>query len=190
MAILRAWVEVLVRPRRFFRNGVAPGDQAPGLIFAALVVFVAVASMLAARPDGYPVLAGQPVVSAVLWVLAAMVLVAPAAIHLTAAVQTVLLMATVPHRAGISETVQVICYATAPCVFAGLPSPWLGSAVALYGGVLYVLGLATVHETRWYVALLVGVVPAVAVFGYGFGGLAALAEVLDLVASALDPYVS
>ncbi|MHB9286068.1 YIP1 family protein [Halobacteriales archaeon Cl-PHB] len=187
LAVLRAWVEVLVRPRRFFRNGVAPGDQAPGLIFAALVVFVAVTSMLAVRPDSYPVLAGQPVVSAVLWVLAAMVLVAPAAIHLTAAVQTVLLMTAVPDRAGISETVQVICYATAPCVLAGLPSPWLRSAVAVYGAGLYVLGLATVHDTRLPVALVVGFVPAVAVFGYGFGGVAALSEALDLVVSALEP---
>ena len=32
--LVRAWIEVLVRPQQFFRNGVAPGDQAPGLVFA------------------------------------------------------------------------------------------------------------------------------------------------------------
>jgi len=185
-AIVRAWAEVLVRPRRFFRNGVAPGDQAPGLVFAAVVVLVAVGTNLLVRPDGYPVLAERPVVSAILWVLAAVVLVAPAAIHLTAAVQTVLLIAVVPDRAGISETVQVICYATAPCILAGVPDPWLRSVCALYGGGLYVLGLATVHEVRLHVALVVGFVPAVAVFGYGFGGVPALVEVADVVGQVVE----
>ncbi len=37
-ALVRAWVEILRRPRRVFRTGVAPGDQAPGLVFAATVV--------------------------------------------------------------------------------------------------------------------------------------------------------
>ena len=185
LAILRAWVEVLVRPRRFFRNGVAPGDQAPGLVFAALVVFVAVASTLVVRPGSYPVFADMPVLSAVLVVLVAMVLVAPAAIHLTAAVQTVLLIAVVPERAGISETVQVICYATAPCVLAGVPDPRIRSIVVCWGAGLYVLGTAVVHEVRPPVALLVGAVPVVLVFGYGFWGIGALQAAGELLADTV-----
>lgn len=185
-AIGRAWVEVLVRPRTFFRHGVAPGDQAPGLTFAAVVVLGAVGSWLWLGSGGYPVFDGRPYVSAVLVLLVAVVLVAPAAIHLTAAVQTVLLMAAVPHRAGISETVQVICYATAPCVLAGLPSPWVRSAVTLYGAGLYVLGIATVHDVRPIVAVVVGILPAVAVFGLGFGGIDALATLVDVASSTLD----
>ncbi|PSQ39591.1 hypothetical protein BRD13_02695, partial [Halobacteriales archaeon SW_5_70_135] len=40
VALVRAWAEVLARPFRFFETGVAPDDQAPGLVFAAAVVLV------------------------------------------------------------------------------------------------------------------------------------------------------
>jgi len=46
-ARVRAWFEVLTRPRRFFERGVAPGDQAPGLVFASVVVLVEEASRFA-----------------------------------------------------------------------------------------------------------------------------------------------
>jgi len=184
-AVLRAWADVLVRPRRFFARNVAPGDQAPGLTFAALVVAVVAVTRAALVPGVYPVVAGQPLASAALWVLAAVVLVMPAGIHLAAALQTVLLMATVEDRAGVSETVQVLCYALAPCVLAGLPNPWVTAGVALWGTGLFVLGLAAVHGTSLVRGLAVGAAPAALVFGYGMGGAAALAAVADAVAGAV-----
>lgn len=188
VALGRAWVEVLLRPRQFFRRKVAPGDQAPGLTFAAAVVFAAEAVRLGTVTDGYPVVADQPLASAALWVLALVVLVVPAGIHLTAALQTLILVGTVKQRAGVSETVQVICYSLAPLAFLGLPSVWVQAAVVVWSGSLLGFGTATVHDIRLPKAVAVSAVPAVVLLGYGFGGNADLLVVgerlVDAVATA------
>lgn len=170
VALGRAWVEVLLRPRQFFARKVAPGDQAPGLTFAATVVFVAEATRLVTVTDGYPVVAGQPLASAVFWLLALVVLVVPAGIHLTAAVQTVILIGTVEQRAGVSETVQVICYSLAPIAFLGLPSVPAQAAAVVWSGCLFVFGMATVHDISLPKTVVASAVPAVVLLGYGFGG--------------------
>ncbi|MFB6195987.1 MAG: YIP1 family protein [Haloplanus sp.] len=173
--VARAWVEVLTRPRRFFRHGVAPGDQAPGLVFA-VVMAVAYALLLALLdPRGFPTTG--PLRGAVV-VLLVGVLIAPALLHLIAALQTLLLLVVVRDRAGVSETVQVIGYATAPAPIAAIPVPELRVICCLYGAVLLILGLETVHDTTRGRATLAGAVPAVLVFGYGFGGLEALVTLL------------
>jgi hypothetical protein len=158
-ALARAWVEALVRPRRLFRSAVAPADQAPGLVFAATVV-----------------LGGRPTVSVVFWLALATVLVAPAALHLVAALQTLILMPFAPERAGVSETVQVLAYAGAPCVFAGLPYPGIRVLATGYGTALLVVGVSEVHDVSLPRAAALTAVPAALVFGYGFRGFAALSE--------------
>ena len=178
VAVARAWFEVLVHPRRFFERGVAPGDQAPGLVFAVAVVLVEEATRFALVSGAAPVYGGRPALSALFALSLAALFVAPAVLHLTAALQTVLLMAAVPDRAGTSETVQVIAYATAPCALAGIPSPTLRAACAVYGAALFFVGLRTVHDTSALRALVAGAIPAVLVFGYAFRGLAALDEVV------------
>lgn len=180
-AIFRAWVAVLVRPRIFFRSNVAPGDQGPGLTFLASVVAVEEAIRIAVVPGAYPVFGGQPWLAAVVWLLVTVVLVAPLGTHLVAAVQTVLLAAGAAERGGISETVQVLCYAAAPCVLAGLPEPWLRSAVVVYGAALYVLGMAVVHDLGPLRAAALVALPAGLVFGVGFRGLPALGAVAHQV---------
>jgi hypothetical protein len=182
-ALARAWLEVLVNPRRFFERGVAPGDQAPGLVFAGTVVLVEEATRFALVPGAAPVFGGQPALSAAFGLALATLFVAPAVLHLTAALQTVLLMFVVPDRGGISETVQAIAYATAPCVFAGIPSPTLRAACAVYGAALFVVGLRTVHDTSTPRALLAGAIPAALVFGYAFRGFAAMEELVVRTAS-------
>jgi hypothetical protein len=177
VALVRAGVEVLVRPRRFFRTGIAPGDQAPGLVFAAVVVFVEELTRLAFVSGAYPVLGGQPLASNALGLVLAVVLVMPAALHLTTALQTLILIPFVDDRAGVSETVQVIAYASAPCVFAGPPIPELRTVCAVYGACLLVLGMAEVHGMDLLAAIPLTAIPAALVFGYGFRGILA-AEVL------------
>ncbi|MGQ4556162.1 YIP1 family protein [Halobellus sp. GM3] len=179
--VARAWLEVLIRPRQFFRNGVAPGDQAPGLVFAVVIAAAYATGLFAFSPERIPSLAGGTAVSAVLALAAVALIVAPAALHLTAALQTVLLILTVRDRGGISETVQVIAYAAAPCVFAGFPSPALRLACALYGAVLLIAGLREVHGTTTARAALAGSVPAVLLFGSVFGGIDAGRTVLRMV---------
>jgi hypothetical protein len=168
---------VVVRPRGFFRDGVVPGDQAPGLVFAVVVALAFVATRFLLVPDTIPAIEGGPVLSGVLALLAVGLLVAPATLHLTAAIQTVLLMLLVDDRAGVSETVQTIAYATAPCLFAGIPSPELRALCALYGAFLLVVGLAEVHGTSLARATVAGAVPASLVFGYAFGGFGAIVAV-------------
>lgn len=179
--LARAWVEVLVRPRRFFRHGVAAGDQAPGLSFAMVVVAVEEATRLALVPGAVPALAGGRLPAALLVVGLATVLVAPLGLHLVAGLQTLVLRALVAERAGVGQTVQVVAYATAPCALSGVPWPALRFACAAYGTWLLVVGLAVVHGTSRWRAAAAAVVPAAIVFWYGFrGGLAAL----DLLAAA------
>ncbi|MFD1589060.1 YIP1 family protein [Halorientalis brevis] len=178
VAVARAWLEVLVRPRRFFRAGVAPGDQAPGLVFAAAVVLVEEATRMTLVSGAYPTFGGQPLASKALGLAMAVVLVMPATLHLTAALQTVILIGGAPDRAGVSETVQVLSYAIAPCIFAGPPIPELRLVCTLYGTVLLVVGTSVVHNVSLGRAAVLGAVPAAIVFGYGFRGFAAAGDLL------------
>ena len=187
VGIARAWAEVLARPRRFFTNGVAPGDQAPGLAFAVVVAVVYVIGLLVVQPETIldtslvPILGGSTAVTMVLVVLVTAVVAAPAGLHLTAAIQTVLLMLTVDDRAGVSETVQVLAYATAPCALAWLPSPAVTAGCALYGAGLVVVGLAVVHRTTLPRATLAAALPATLVFGVAYGGLWAGETLLAMI---------
>jgi len=173
----RAWVEIMRRPRRFFANGVAPGDQAPGLSFAIAVALVYIGGLLAVQPervlgaDRIPILGDSVGVTAVFILLLTAVVAAPAALHLVSAIQTVLLMLTVSDRAGVSETVQIIGYATAPCVVAWVPISGLAALAGVYAAALLIIGLSVVHNTSLLRAALAGVVPAILVFGIAFGGL-------------------
>jgi hypothetical protein len=176
---------VLVHPRRFFRNGVAPGDQAPGLVFGVLVATAYTVAQVAVEPGPVTLVTRTPggerfvqTVPDPLVVLTVVVVVAPAVLHLVSALQTVLLMLSVPERAGVSETVQVVAYATAPCALAGLPLPGLQAICAGYGAVLLVLGLHEVHGASLPRAVLAAAVPAAIVFGAGFGGSSAVAGLL------------
>jgi hypothetical protein len=169
---------VLVHPRRFFRAAVVPGDQGAGLTFAMAVVAVEEATRLALVPGAIPTVVGGPVVSAALVVGVATLLVAPAGLHLVAALQTLLLRPLVAERAGVAETVQVLAYAAAPCVLAGPPVPWLRVLGAGYGTWLLVAGLREVHGTTRRRAAVAGALPAAVVFGYGFRGFAALGDQL------------
>jgi hypothetical protein len=114
---------------------------------------------------------------AALVVAATAMLGAPTALHLVAAVQTVLLAVAVPERAGVSETVQVLAYASAPCVLAGVPVPTVRVISTAYAAILFVLGLATVHDVSVPRASVLGALPASLAFGLGFRGFAAASTV-------------
>lgn len=175
--LVRAWVSIMGRPRQFFRTQLSAGDQAPGLVFAATVVLVEEATRLALDPSAIPVYRGQVYASAALWVLAAVVLVTPAVVHLTTAAVTLVLMATAPDRGGVSETVQVICYSLAPCVVTGVSSPVLTAVAAIWGTCLLVLGTAEVHGTGVARALPAIAIPGAVIFGVGFRGVESLSAV-------------
>jgi len=186
--LARAWVEILTRPRRFFENGVSPGDPAPGLVFAVAVATAYVAVRFAFVPSSRPAFFSSELASVVVGLLVAALIIAPVALHLVAALEVIILIAVVSDRAGVSETVQVIAYATAPMALAGVGvHPALAGVsmlpevvaawrlvLALWGVVLLVYGMATVHETSLGRAAVAVAVPALVVFGYLFGGLFAL----------------
>lgn len=178
MGLLRAWIGVLTTPREFFRDAVAPGDQAPGLVFLSVVVAIEESARYALVPDAAPVFGGRPVATGVLAVLVTVVLIAPTGLHLLAAIQTILLWPITADRAGISETVQVLAYATAPCVVAGVPLAPLQLVAAGYGSVLLVVGLSTVHEVSYWKGMLAGAIPAALLYGVAFGGFDALRAVV------------
>lgn len=179
--LARAWVEVLVRPRRFFRSGVAPGDQASGLVFGVLVTVASLTTAFVVDPTLIPPVTDSRALAAAITLAAVGLFVAPAALHLVAALQTLLLLPLVSDRAGVSETVQVLAYAVAPAVVAGLGVDALTVAACLYGTVLLAVGLSVVHETSLLRGGLAAALPAALVFGYGFGGFAALGSLLAAV---------
>ena len=180
VALVRAWGEVLVRPRRLFRSAVAPADQAPGLAFAATVVLAEELTRVLTGTAAYPVLGNRPTASVVFWLAVATVLVAPAGLHLVAALQTVILIPFTEERAGVSETVQTLAYAGAPCVFAGLPSPEVRLLAAAYGALLLVVGMSEVHDLSLPAAAALSAVPSALVFGYAFRGFASFSVVTGL----------
>jgi hypothetical protein len=196
IGLVRAWIAVIIRPKRFFRNGIAPGDQAPGLAFAILVSVIHVATRFAFFPERVPGReSGQPLAWLVLTFVVVAVFVTPVVLHLVAALQTVLLVPLVDDRAGVSKTIQVIAYAAAPCVLSSLSLPilWLSEAAygpgagtaadivgilpamwlatAVYGAVILVVGIAVVHDTSLPRAAAATALPALFVFGYGFLGI-------------------
>ncbi len=177
-ALVRAWYEAVVHPRSFFDAAVAPGDQAPGLVFAMTVVLLEEVVRIVVAGGSHPVVGGQRLLSAVLFVGLVVVLVTPAALHLLAAAETVLLRLVAPDRGGISETVQVLAYSTAPCVAAGLPWIEVRILAAAYGVVLLFVGTWVVHGIQGWRRIVAATVPAVVVFGYGFRAFHALGVIL------------
>jgi hypothetical protein len=208
--LARAWIEVIARPRRFFENGVAPGDQAPGLVFAVGVSLVYVSARFALVPASRPSLFGGMAASVLVGLLVAGLIVAPAALHLVAALQTLLLMALAPERGGVSETVQLLAYAAAPCALAGVgahpalvdatvaalgadAAAHLESVVAgwrllctAWGAGLLVLGTSVVHDVPLGRAAVAAALPALVVFGYLFGGVFAFETVVGVDVVATD----
>lgn len=173
-----AWVAVLFDPREFFRTGVVPGDQAPGLLFAVSVVLVSESLRFALAGNSYSVLAGRTVLSAVLWIAVAVLFVTPAVLHLVGAFQTILLVPLARDRGGVSETVQILAYASAPCVLSGVPVPEVRALVGIYATVLLAIGLSTVHRTSFERGLLAGAIPAAILYGYGFRAFDAIGTLL------------
>jgi hypothetical protein len=178
MTITRSWLAVVITPREFFRTEVMPADQAPGLLFAVAVVLLEEATRFALVDGVAPVFGGMPALSALLALGVASMLVAPAVLHLVAALQTLILIPFAPERGGISETVQVIGYATAPAIFAGIPIPEVRALVTVYGAILLTLGIAIRHQVSFARAALLAAIPNAIVFGWGFRGFVAVQTLL------------
>ncbi|OYR41068.1 MULTISPECIES: YIP1 family protein [unclassified Halorubrum] len=174
--LARAWVEALGRPRRLFANGVSPGDQAPALTFAVAVAGAFTLGWVVADPTAVPGIVVSVPVSALVAFLVVVALAAPVGLHLTAAVATVsVILASVEvrdglslrDRGGVSETVQVVAYASSPMALAGPPVPALRIACGAYAAALLLIGFRVVHGTSWPRTLVAGIPPAL--LGYGVG---------------------
>jgi len=181
-ALVRAWIEALVQPRRLFANGVAPGDQAPALTFAVAVAAAYALGWIVSDPSVVPGIVLSVPVSAVILFLVVVVLVAPVGLHLTAAVATLsVILASVEYdggltlrdRGGVSETVQAVAYASSPMALAGPPIPTLRVVCGAYAAALLLIGFRIVHETTPLRTLVAGVPPALLGYGVGYRVVAA-----------------
>ena len=182
-ALVRAWAEVLVRPRRLFANGVGPGDQAPALTFAVAVAAAYTLGWIVADPGVVPGIVLSVPVSAAILFLVVVVLAAPVGLHLTAAIATLsVILASVEldnglalrDRGGVSETVQVVAYASSPFALAGPPIPALRIACGAYAAVLLCIGFRTVHGTNAFRTLVAGAPPILIGYGVGYRVVAAV----------------
>lgn len=175
--LAKSFTQVLVNPRVFFEEAVSPGDQAPGLVFAMAVVFVEESTRMAVTPDAALDFPTAPWLAALLTVSLAVLLVTPAAIHALSALETLALVALAPDRGGVSETVQVLAYAAAPCAFVGAGIPAVTVVCGLWAFALLVLGTSVVHDVTAPRALAASVVPGALAFGSGFGWFAAASSI-------------
>lgn len=175
VGLAKSFTQVLVNPRTFFAEAVSPGDQAPGLAFAMAVVLVEESTRLALHPGRALDFPAPTPVAAALTVALAVLLVTPAALHALSAVETLALAAVAPERGGVSETVQVLAYASAPCAFVGVSTPAVTFVCGLWAFGLLVLGTGVVHGVGLPRALAAAAVPGVLAYGSGFGWFAATA---------------
>lgn len=176
--LIGTWIAVVGRPDRFFRQSIRRGDQSGALLFVAAIVLTTIVFRLGFGTLTLPTIGTSPLLSTLLWIGVLIVLVTPLLLHLLAAVQTVILIALAPNRAGISETVQILAYAAAPCVFTGFDHIGLTLLASGYALVLVVYGTTVVHDCGWLRATIAGGIPAVVALGVGFGGFAALEAIL------------
>jgi hypothetical protein len=183
--LAKSFTQVLLNPVTFFDEAVSPGDQAPGLVFGMAVVLVAAATRLALNPAAALAFPTADWLRVVLTAALVVLLVTPAAIHALSALQTLALVLVAPSRGGVSETVQVIAYAAAPCVAAGLGIPAVTALVGLWGFALLVVGTRVVHGISIPRAVLAALAPGVLAFGAGFGGWPALQSVATALGLAL-----
>jgi hypothetical protein len=186
--IARTWIEVLVRPRREFANGITPGDQAPALTFAVAVAAAFTLGLLATDPGSVPaVVPSSALLSGLVVFLVAVALAAPVGLHLTAAVATVsVVLASVEFddgvglrdRGGVSETVQAVAYASSPMALAGPSIPELRVLCGAYAAVLLVVGLRTVHGLGPVRTVAAALPPAALGYGVGYRVVAAARTLL------------
>ena len=80
--LVRAWLELLTRPRRFFRNGISPGDQSPGLSFVIVVSFCYTAVRFATLPAARPGFFASEAASVLVGLLLATFIIGPVGLHL------------------------------------------------------------------------------------------------------------
>ncbi|MFB6268718.1 MAG: YIP1 family protein [Halobacterium sp.] len=182
IGLAKSFTQVLVNPRTFFDEAVSPGDQAPGLAFAMAVVLVEEATRLALNPERALDFPAPTPVAAALTVALAVLLVAPAALHALSAIETLVLAAVAPDRGGVSETVQVLAYASAPCALVGVGVPAVTFVCGLWAFALLVLGTSIVHTDSLPRALAAAAVPGVLAYGSGFGWFAATAALFPWTA--------
>ena len=182
--IARTWAAVLVRPRRAFANGITPGDQAPALTFAVAVAAAFTLGLIATDPAAIPnVVPSSPALTALVVFLVAVALGAPVGLHLTAAVATVsVVVASVEiadgsfslrDRGGVSETVQVVAYASSPMALAGPAVPELRVVCGAYAAVLLIVGFRAVHGLGLLRTVAAAVAPAALGYGVGYRVVAA-----------------
>jgi hypothetical protein len=182
LGLAKAFTQVLVNPATFFEEAVSPGDQAPGLVFAMAVVLVSQGTRLAVDPGRALAFSAPTWLAAVLTLALAVLLIAPAALHALSAVETLALAAVAPDRGGVSETVQVLAYASAPCAFVGIGVPVVTFACGLWAFALLVAGTRIVHDTTLARAAAAALVPGALAYGSGFGWFAATAALFPWAA--------
>ncbi|GAA0267084.1 YIP1 family protein [Halobacterium noricense] len=173
VGLAKAFTQVLVNPTTFFEEAVSPGDQAPGLVFAMAVVLVSQGTRLALAPGRALEFPAPSWLAATLTLALAVLLIAPAALHALSAVETLVLAAVIPDRGGVSETVQVLAYASAPCAFVGVGVPVVTFVCGLWAFALLVLGTRIVHDTSFARAAVTALAPGALAYGSGFGWFAA-----------------
>jgi hypothetical protein len=175
VGLAKSFTQVLLNPRTFFEEAVSPGDQAPGLVFAMTVVAVEETIRLAVHPSAALDFPTSQWLAGVLTVVLAVLLVAPAGLHALSAIETLALVPLAPDRGGVSETVQVLAYAAAPCAFVGVSIPAVTFGCGLWAFGLLVLGTSVVHDLSIPRASLAALAPGALAFGSGFGWFAATA---------------
>lgn len=172
------WIVAMFFPWRCFTERVRPRDQSLGIVFAMVMVTLWAVISILIGTFSHPVIGGVAWLSAIIWLSLLVIVVTPVAIHLLAAIATVVLITVAPNRQGVSETVQVIAFATAPVPLLGIDLIGVQAVAALYGFGLMWYGVRKVHRLSIERSLLVVAIPGYILFAMGFDADVAITEVL------------
>lgn len=171
------WFVSLVMPWRAYRDHVAPRDQSRAARFAVGVTVLWAAMRAVAGTLSYPVLGGIELLSAIVWV-AVLIVALTVAVHLMTAIVTVLVLVLARDRGTVSETVQAVAFSLAPMVVVAVPVTAVQALATVWATLSMVYGIHIVHGLSLERSLLVAAVPAYLLFWMGFGGEAAVLDLL------------
>jgi hypothetical protein len=176
--LLKTYVSILISPKQFFDSAVVPGDQVPGLIFGVVIALGYTVGIVLVTVSAPPTVAQPEVLASVILLMAVGLIIGPITLHLAAAFQTVLLIGLAPDRGGVSETVQLIAYASAPCLFAFIQVPIIRLMTCAYAWSLLLVGIRSVHSTSRLRAIAAGGPTGALLYGGLFRGFDAFEMLL------------
>lgn len=179
VSVLRKWFHVLRDPYGFFNevNQKETGQRKALFFF----VFVAV---LAKTPE-YILEGIDPYRFVVFGAL--ILLLSPVFLHILTGLQYLMLWVFTPKDKGVDRALRAVAYGAAPAVFSWIP---ILGIIAVYGVYLQYVGIRVGHSMGRARAVTAVLLPATALYGWGFRGFYFVRQLLDFLEPITTPFLA